>query len=658
MSIRYPKSGVAIVLLAIALSATSWADQSGNATLAANASLNLETGDLSNDVSTNSGDILWNGTSLTPLGRAGLYNPGKSGSRLFKLISARYASQAPYSAAPIPASALVAGAVFGVHTNGGHYAKLIVIASGGGSLSVQYRTFGASGSLASKPAAAGAAPVIAQLQNNYSLLQPGVPNYGIAPGSLFLIYGTGLSSQAPPVLQSSSGSGLPTKLNQTSISVTVNGVVTTPALYYTSANQLAAVLPSATPVGDGTITVTYNGTASAPAPIQVVPSALGLDTGSGTGTGSGIASDANGNVFGFTNSAMAGQEIVLWGSGVGADTANDDRIYPQKQDNLTNIPMQVYIGGISANVLYRGRSQYPGVDQINVTIPANVTPGCYVSVVAQSGSIVSNTVTLAVHPTGGTCSDTALGLNGTDLQKLASNGNTPVNAGLLTIAQFNYPAGGGASVEAVAGFSPLDSSLFGAGYSYVSQGSCSLTAPGFNFKHVGLTGGLDAGTINVSGPGGIGIQNLMEQGPEGGLYAAQLPALTPGTYTFSSTGGADVKAFNVALNVPAPFTVTNLAALETITRSQGATVTWSDGPPNGDVLVTGLSGSPAGSIAFYCYAPSGAEKLTIPASTLLALPPTSDKLTIISFTAPQTIPGMNFSLVTAEVSYIIPYTLK
>jgi len=649
MSTRYPKSGVAVVFLAIALSATSWADQSGNATLSAATSLNLDTG----EVSAAGGDILWNETSLTPQGRAGLYNLGKSGSRVFKLIPARYASAAPYSAAPIPAAALVAGAIFGVHTNGGHYAKVMVIASSSASLSVQYRTFIAPGPMASKPAAAGSAPVIAQLQNNYSLLQPGVPNYGIAPGSLFIIYGTGLSSSAPPKLQSGV---LPTKLNQTSISVTVNGVATTPALYYTSANQLAAVLPSATPVGDGTIIVTYNGTASAPAPIQVVPSAVGLDTGYGTGTGSGIASDAKGNVFGLTRSAMPGEEIVLWGSGVGADTANDDRTYPQKQDNLTNIPMQVYIGGISANVLYRGRSQYPGVDQINVAIPANVTPGCYVSVVAQSGSIVSNTVTLAVHPTGGICSDTGLGLNGTDLQKLASTGNTPVNSGLLTVAQLNYPAGGGASILAVAGFSPLDSSLFGAGYSYVSQGSCSLTAPGFNFKHVGLTGGLDAGTIKVSGPGGS--QNLMEQGPEGGLYAAQLPALTPGTYTFSSTGGADVKAFNVPLNVPAPFTVTNLAALATITRSQGATVTWSDGPPNGDVLVTGLSGSPAGSVAFYCYAPSSAGRLTIPPHVLLALPPTSDKMTIMSFTAPQTIPDMSFSLVTAEVSYTIPYTLK
>jgi len=224
------------------------------------------------------------------------------------------------------------------------------------------------------------------------------------------------------------------------------------------------------------------------------------------------------------------------------------------------------------------------------------------------------------------------------------------------VAQYNYPDGGGTSVAAIAGFSPLDSSLFGAGYSYVSQGSCSLTAPGFNFKHVGLTGGLDAGTINLSGPGGI--QPLMEIGGEVGYYAAGLTSLTPGTYTFSSTGGADVKAFNVALNVTAPFTLTNLAALGTITRSQGATVKWSGGPQNGDVLVTGLSGSPAGSIAFYCYAPSSAGQLTIPPQVLLALPPTTDKMTIMSFTAPQTIPDLDFSLVTAVTEYIFPYTLQ
>jgi uncharacterized protein (TIGR03437 family) len=62
-----------------------------------------------------------------------------------------------------------------------------------------------------------------------------VPNYGIAPGSLFAIQGMNLNNNSTPVLQSSAAPGLPTTLNQTSLSVTVNGVTTTPALYYVPA---------------------------------------------------------------------------------------------------------------------------------------------------------------------------------------------------------------------------------------------------------------------------------------------------------------------------------------------------------------------------------------------------------------------------------------
>ena len=405
--------------------------------------------------------------------------------------------------------------------------------------------------------------------------------------------------------------------------------------------------------------MTYNGTASAAAPIQVVASALGLDTLYGTGTGSGVATDANGNVFGLTKSALPGQEIVLWGSGVGADTSNDDRTFPQNTNNLTNVPMQVYIGGISANVLYRGRSQYPGVDQINVAIPANVPTGCYVSVVAQSGSLVSNAVTLPVNPSGGPCSDAGLGLNGTQLQALASSGNVPVKLGALGIGQFSSQDGNTATA-AIAAFATINSSEFGAGYAYASQGKLHcVTAPGFSFSDLGIAGAmaaLDAGTIQVTGPGG-GVQTLQEQG-SGGLYFDQFSgsSLRPGTYTFSTSGGKDVKALNLAINVPTPFTLTNTASLASVTRSQAATVTWSGGFPNGDMLITGLSPSPAGSVSFVCYAPSSAGQFTIPSSILLALPPGPGKLGVLNLTSPQTVPGVSFSVAATIVSFSMATT--
>jgi uncharacterized protein (TIGR03437 family) len=656
---RHRTKHLALAALALAISTAAWADQSGNAALAANTYLNLETGASSSA----GGDILWNGTRLIPQGRAGLYNLGKYGSRVFKSIAISSASGAPYSAAPIPASVLVAGDVFGVHTNAGHYAKVIVTAVNGASLSLQYTTFLAAGSSIAARSVANAAalgpPVfIFQVQNNYSFLLPGAPNYGIAPGSLFAIQGQNLNGNSQPVLQSSAAPGLPTTLNQTSLSVTVNGVTTTPALYYASSTSLAAVLPSTTPVGAGTITVTYNGQVSPPAPIQVVPSAVGLDTLYGTGSGTAVVTDVNFNVLGLTNSAMPGEAVTLWGSGVGADTSSDDRTYPQNENNLTNIPMQIYIGGISSNILYRGRSQYPGLDQIEVVVPANVSPGCYVSVVVETGSIVSNSVTLPVSPNGGGCSDPALGLTGTLLQALANKGLAPVKSMALLISQ-QTGLSGTVSDGALVSSTAVISSEFGAGYLYASEGSCNVYPPGYGFPFP-FQAPLDPGAIQVTGP--AGSLNPQEEGE--GFYVGQLPpgsvTSNPGAYTFIGSGGKDIGAFNIAINIQTPFSLTNKSALASITRSQGATITWSGGFTDGDVMVKGVGANLNGSVNFYCHASSSAGQLTIPVSTLLAVPPGDGKLIVFNTTALQTVsaPGLDLGLAAGVVSFELPVAFK
>jgi uncharacterized protein (TIGR03437 family) len=643
---RYP----ATVFLAAAFSSAALADQSGSVTLTSNTSLNLDT----SAISSVGGDVFWNGTALTAQRQAGLYNLGRFGSRIFKSITARTAARARYSAAPIPASALIVGDIFGVRTNGGHYAKLSVTAVSGSSISVQYTTFiSAVASVASHPSAFGPPPFIYQVQNNYSFLLPGVPNYGIAPGSLFAIQGMNLNSNQTPVLQSSASPGLPTRLNQTSLSVTVNGVTTTPALYYASSNAVAAVLPSTTPVGTGTITLTNNGQ-STQAAIQVVASAVGLDTLYGAGTGAGVLTDASFNLLGLTNSAMPGQAVTLWGSGVGADTSNADTTYPQNQNDLTNIPMQVYIGGISANILYRGRSQYPGLDLIDVVIPANVSPGCYVSVVVQTGSVVSNTVSVPVSQKGGPCSDPALGLTGTQLQALATKSATGVNSVAVTVSQYTN-AGGKVTDQVQVIATSVVSEEFGSGSNYASQGNCAVFPPGGEFP---FQAPLDAGTVQVSGPAGV-----LSLGSGGGNYFGQLPSGSlAGTYTISGSGGKDVGTFKVAINIQSPFSLSNISSLASITRSQGATVTWTGGFAGGDVMVNGVGLNPSGSgsVNFYCHAPSSAGQLTIPASTLVALPPGTSKLVIMNATAPQTVSatGLDLGLATGVVSFDVPTTFK
>ena len=169
-----------------------------------------------------------------------------------------------------------------------------------------------------------AAPVVSAVLNNSSLIPAGFPNSGVAPSSLFVIQGTGMAAPGSnPVLQDSA-QGLPTTLNGTSISVTVGGTTVAPAIYYTSPTQVAAVLPAATPVGNGTITVSYNATPSASAPIQVVPNAYGFDIYNGLA----VATDAtSGGLITYTNSAKPGQVLVFWGTGLGADPADSDTTY-------------------------------------------------------------------------------------------------------------------------------------------------------------------------------------------------------------------------------------------------------------------------------------------------------------------------------------------
>jgi hypothetical protein len=102
--------------------------------------------------------------------------------------------------------------------------------------------------------------------------------------------------------------------------------------------------------------------------------------------------------------------------------------------------------------------------------------------------------------------------------------------------------------------------------------------------------------------------------------------------------------------------LTNTSALASITRSQGATVTWTGGFSGGDVMVNGVGAG----VNFYCNAPSSAGQLTIPSQTLLALPPGGGKLVVMNATAPQTVSasGLDLGLATGVVSIEVPTTFK
>jgi uncharacterized protein (TIGR03437 family) len=621
---KTPFRRTALAVLSLTWGTTAWADISGTETLSANTAFNLDTG----ATVSSGGDVLWNGSTLTPQGSAGAFLiPGASGQATYGGLTQQVLQAFPYSATPI--GGLAANSIVAVKTNGGNYAKMLVTAVSGGSLTFQYTTYGAS----STPSG----PTITALQNNYSYILPGLPNYGIAPGVLFIIKGSGLNNQPLSALQSSAPPGLPLTLNGTSISVTVNGTTTHPALYYTSPTQLAAVLPSNTPAGTGTITVTNNGQTSSAAQIQVVQSALGFDTLYGTGTGPVVATDAAGNVIGPTNSTSPGQSITLWGSGFGADTSNDDRTYPLKQTNLASIPMQVYVGGVLATIAYRGRSQYPGVDQVNITVPSGIALGCAVSVLGVSGSIVTNAVTISVSQSGGTCTDPTFGITGDQLSALA--GRAVVNFGFVSVTQSttagsNPPTTSGATAL----FSQFPGSQLTSNPSIgASIGSCIISPPTPPGTIPALPKGLDAGALSVTGP--AGTVQLQSSSFSPGLYFAQLSnsaiPTSGGVFTFSATGGKDVGAFNTALTFPFPLVWANMSAITSVNRTQGVTITWTGGAAGTYVQIIGSSTSQSLTVTFICNAPVSAGQFTVPPAVLLALPAGNGSLSLNNSSLPQ-----------------------
>jgi uncharacterized protein (TIGR03437 family) len=134
----------------------------------------------------------------------------------------------------------------------------------------------------------------------------------------------------------------------------VGGTTTEAIPYYVSPAQIAAILPSATPVGAGSMTVTYNGQTSAAFPLTVVQSAFGILTLGGNGLGTAAVYDLDYSFVNFTSAANPGQIVYFWGTGLGPDPNDETRIIAAPQ-NLSNLPFEFYIGNKPAKVIYRGR---------------------------------------------------------------------------------------------------------------------------------------------------------------------------------------------------------------------------------------------------------------------------------------------------------------
>lgn len=467
--------------------------------------------------------------------------------------------------------------------------------------------------------AAAAAPSISAVYNAASWLPPSLPNSGVAQGAIFTLKGSGLG---PTTLQQVQSYPLPTTagLAGTTITVTVGSVTETCIMIYTVDSQVAAILPSATPVGTGTLTLTYQG-AKGSISIQVLPANFGTFTLNEGGSGPGVFTDTNYNPITMINPAYPGETLILWGTGLGP-VSGDETEPPQEVDLGTGV--QVQVGNQPATVLYGGRGSSPGLDQINFVVPANVT-GCRTSVAVIVKGVTGNVTTIAVAPQGqSTCGDTYGFLTTTNLQKAVSSGS--LNLAGIQLSRLD----GNDDLAADFYTYPLNSLIRSYGGSFgASLNSCTafeIYGPELVLADPVQPTHLSSGAqLTLTGPNGTKTVNAASTGDYAAAFStASTPAyFAPGSYTINNgAGGSNVGAFSWNIILP-PSIVASIPSA--VNRTQDLTLTWTGGSPFSvvDILMyngVGVTSSDSSFVEVICTANAAAGQFTIPSALLNLFP--------------------------------------
>jgi len=505
-------------------------------------------------------------------------------------------------------------------------------------------------------------PVVArEALNAASRALPGLPNYGVAQGATFAVSGQNLG----PAVKQTAGFPLTAQLGGSSVEVRVGEVRKSALMVSSFHSEVTAILPSSTPLGDGTVTLTYNNRTSRAVPIRVVSASFGIFTRNQAGSGAAVAqnynSDADQPANSLTEAARPGQKMVLFGTGLGAVKSDETQAPPR--ENVRD-DVEVWVGNRRAEVSYKGRSpQAPGMDEIDFTIPADVTPGCYAPVAVKLGTpaVVSNFATIAVAAEGKTCSDP----HGLSTAELAALGNgLPLNIGFIQLLRMNVSAtipglgsGSGMVESGWASFFRWDPAAAASEQGLdmfsgrgTSLGACAVYTfrPGGPGMVPWRVNALDGGPVmRLTGP--AGSRELAQTSP--GYYDAHkalgavtppgffdkplpVPYLEPGKITVDNgAGGPDLEPFQAALTIPdspAALNWTNFDAITSaaIDRSTDLTITWTGGDSAGEYIVIGglvalpsfVSKDMQAAAAFVCAESAGAGRFTIPSPVLSALP--------------------------------------
>lgn len=210
---------------------------------------------------------------------------------------------------------------------------------------------------------------------------------------------TYLASVAPGAVASAFGNGM----QGASVTVEDGAGMSEPAtVFYTSPGQINFLVPADAAPGAGALTVTTTSGAILSTALQISGVAPGIFSANGNGTGVAAA-----QVF-LAGSGGSGQYIPIAQCGTAAGSCVAQPVslgsgeaalilYGTGIRGLSSLQnVSCAIGGVPAPVMYAGpQNVYPGLDQVNVQIPAGLAGQGEVAVTLSVDGQLSNTVTVS-----------------------------------------------------------------------------------------------------------------------------------------------------------------------------------------------------------------------------------------------------------------------